>query len=177
MWPRSKKPAPPTVQHRLGHEAGRPIRPPLSGTDDLEETPHDQRLLALSWAAEWLACNIDIGKANTYLAPLLRWDFSGQDETPEAEVAEVARHALWIAIDERKTQRTSRALPWLVFSPPEGCCSAAIALDGHLLAAAERPRLPLRTCDARICKCKFRQISRMEYERLSAEITGAPLDR
>ena len=117
IWPfsRPKKPA-----FELS-PSGRPIRPAFSQFRHIDEATPADRALTLEWAQAWRSLDgIDMAQAARILDSLVAWDTKAHDGSPEAQVAEVARRALYYAKEEFATSRTTRALKYIVFE--ETCC-------------------------------------------------------
>jgi len=164
IWPFSRRPAPAT-RFELS-ASGRPIRPVFSQFHQIEDAPQKDRALALEWATAWLGLQgIDHHTAAGFLDRLLASDLKANDGSLAAKVAEVAKQALFTAKEEFATTRTARTLPNVIFE--QACCDVSLPYQGMVLAAAERPRLPLPDCTADLCGCRIQQISRAEYRRLS----------
>ena len=69
-----------------------------------------------------------------------------------------------------RAERTKDAFPWAQFrlgpadiSDPLDCpCELALPMDNQIMAWGEMPVLPMPGCDAHVCKCWFRQVTKSE---------------
>lgn len=142
----------------------RPRPPRLKKIKQAEEASDADLKLALGWAATWCAkpeINIDP------LLPLLRSGFTDSKHFrrhQNGDVLHMAIRLLRLEASRNRSERSAKALPWVVFQtgPQECPCLGAQTLAGKCVRASEGFQIPLADCDQQICKCHFRAITARE---------------
>lgn len=150
--------------------AGRPLIPDLKQQIALsEEAPHDLKLLAITWAREWLGITGSIDQELAVSDLDIALSGRRRDHTSdEGRILQMAGKALYHWREAAAHERTQRAFPWLRFVAIDGqpnCCEAN-ALNGQLLENGRQPLLPLPSCDASRCGCIYIQITEGRRRRM-----------
>lgn len=165
----------PQIDRPKTDQNGRAILPDLALVRRVDADYGPQAMLALQWASDW--CEYQ-GEVTKEWLPRLEDVLAGRREKgikkgereDEARVVKMAARALRLEDQRLKAERTKGAFPWAQFrlGPVDmgnkfDCpCKLALAMDKQITPWNAFPVLPLPGCDAHVCKCWFRQVTKAE---------------
>lgn len=157
---------------------GRAVTPELLGFVHPEEATDAQKMTALRWAASWCGYRGEVneawlhGLANTLRGIREKGVRKGEFEE-EKRVLRTATRALRLEAQRARTERTCGAFPYSQFrlgpadmSDPLDCpCKLALEMEKRIMPWNHFPVLPMPGCDAYVCKCWFRQVTKAEADK------------
>lgn len=149
-------------------ENGRPIAPHILELTNPGEASNQQIEQALEWAKGWLRSDAETDR--TEMRDLVRKCLNGtasKKETPERAIAAMATRVLRLSACRNRHLKSKDAFPWamLRLGPQVDPCKCARDLESRLIPVDDFLPIPLPGCDASICKCWFRSVTRREAEK------------